>query len=112
MLIAKLKLGAIAALAGLVAVVTCCALTPIGVAQDQSSPPQAAVAPKPPLPKAETDQEFIRRVSLELRGVESNRTEIHFFVTSKQARKQHIVGVGSLRQDSARGVPHHRYVAA
>jgi RNA polymerase sigma factor (sigma-70 family) len=87
MLVAKLKLGTIAVLACLVALVTCSALTPIGVAQDLS-PPQAAVPPKAPLQKDETDREFIRRISLELRGVEPNPTEVHFFVTSKEARKR------------------------
>jgi len=36
----------------------------------------------------DTDEAFIRRVSQDLRGVEPTPAEIHFFVTSKEAKKR------------------------
>jgi RNA polymerase sigma factor (sigma-70 family) len=39
----------------------------------------------------DTDEAFIRRVSQDLRGVEPTPAEIHFFVTSKEARKREKV---------------------
>src|SRR5262249_48591846 len=39
----------------------------------------------------DTDEAFIRRVSQDLRGVEPTPAEIHFFVTSKEAKKREKV---------------------
>jgi RNA polymerase sigma factor (sigma-70 family) len=93
MFIAKLKLGTAAALACLVAVMTCRALTSTGVAQDLFPPAQAIIGPAKPSPsRAETDADFIRRVSLDLRGTEPTPTEVHFFVTSKDAvRREKLI---------------------
>src|SRR6185369_14553427 len=42
--------------------------------------------------QTETDAEFIRRLSKDLRGTDPTPTEIHFFVTSKDAgRRQKLV---------------------
>jgi RNA polymerase sigma factor (sigma-70 family) len=41
-----------------------------------------------PTVKGESDEEFIRRISKDLRGIEPTPTEIHFFVTSKDAARR------------------------
>jgi RNA polymerase sigma factor (sigma-70 family) len=41
--------------------------------------------------RKDTDEAFIRRVSQDLRGVEPTPAEIHFFVTSKEAKKREKV---------------------
>jgi Flp pilus assembly protein CpaB len=90
MFIAKLKLGTVATLACLAVAATCHSVTTVGLAQDAASPAKAVAQPvaKAPEQKAESDREFIRRTSLDLRGVEPTPTEIHFFLTSKDTDKR------------------------
>jgi RNA polymerase sigma factor (sigma-70 family) len=94
MFIAKLKLGTAAALVCLVAIITCRSLTSTGAAQDLFPPAKALIGParKPSTSRAESDAEFIRRVSLDLRGTEPTPTEVHFFITSKDSdRREKLV---------------------
>jgi RNA polymerase sigma factor (sigma-70 family) len=87
MFLAKLKLGTAAVIcASLIATATCGTLTSMGVAQDvrlEAAKSLVTLAPKP-----ESDETFIRRISLDLRGTEPTPTEIHFFVASKDAGKR------------------------
>ena len=87
MFLAKLKLGtAVVICATLSACLTCGTLTSLGVAQDVNPEPVKAAAPL--RPKAETDEDFIRRMSQDLRGNEPTPTEIHFFAANRDAGKR------------------------
>jgi hypothetical protein len=67
---------------------------PLGPAQDSQSPPAkktekgAAAANKAPAAKVESDEEFIRRISRELRGSEPTPTEVYFFVATQNPTKR------------------------
>ena len=92
MFMAKLKLGTAAVLCiGLAAALIGGSFTSLGFAQDGKvrwSAQNAGV----PREKAETDAQFIRRISKDLRGTEPTPTEIHFFVASKDAaRRQKLI---------------------
>jgi hypothetical protein len=90
MCLTKVKLSAAVVLcAGLFAAVIGSSFTSLGIAQDA----------KPALvlkdsqfvtttAKAESDEDFIRRISKDLRGYGPTTTEIHFFVASKDAGKR------------------------
>jgi RNA polymerase sigma factor (sigma-70 family) len=90
MLLTKLKLGtAWLMCACLVAAVTCSSWTSVGSAQDV--PLQGSKALQPSPAKTETDADFLRRVSVDLRGVEPSPAERHFFVASKDTGKRQKV---------------------
>jgi hypothetical protein len=88
MFMAKLKLGAAMALTRLVATMTCVSSAPTGVAQDLSPRAQSLQGIKDPGPKGEGDEDFIRRVSRDLRGTEPTPTEVHFFLATKDVGKR------------------------
>jgi RNA polymerase sigma factor (sigma-70 family) len=88
MFLTKLKLGAAMALcAGAVVALSAGLFAATGRAQDPNQP-----APKwnqtQLSAKSESDEEFIRRVSRDLRGTEPTPAEIHFFLASKDAGKR------------------------
>jgi RNA polymerase sigma factor (sigma-70 family) len=85
MFFTKLKIATISILcAGLVATLLGGSLATTGSAQN---PPAKAKAAEPQA-KTESDEAFIRRLSKDLRGAEPTPTEVHFFVTSKDAGKR------------------------
>ncbi|HWY85295.1 MAG TPA: sigma-70 family RNA polymerase sigma factor [Gemmataceae bacterium] len=87
MFLAKVKLGTAAVIcASLIATVTCGTWTSTGVAQDVKT--EAAKAAATSVTKAESDEDFIRRLSRDLRGNEPTPTEVHFFVANKDAGKR------------------------
>jgi RNA polymerase sigma factor (sigma-70 family) len=92
MFLAKLKLATVAVLStGLFAALIGGSFSSLGIAQDAR--PRAVAEKKngPPV-TAESDAEFIRRVSRDLRATEPTPTEVHFFVTSKDAgRRQRLI---------------------
>jgi RNA polymerase sigma factor (sigma-70 family) len=92
MIMTKLKLVSAALL--------CCMLSisAIGFTFAQSEPAYRIAVPvqvdgstNSLLTGKDTDEAFIRRVSQDLRGVEPTPAEIHFFVTSKEAKKREKV---------------------
>jgi RNA polymerase sigma factor (sigma-70 family) len=94
MFLTKLKLGTAAVLcAGLFVAVIGGSFTSLSVAQD-AKPPLVLKDSKPIITteKAESDADFIRRISKDLRGFDPTPTEIHFFVASKDAgRRQKLI---------------------
>jgi hypothetical protein len=92
MFLAKLKLGTAALLCvGLLAALVGGSFTSMGFAQDgQVYPPARALVVRPA--KTESDLDFIRRISKDLRGTDPTPAEIHFFVASKDAgRRQKLI---------------------
>jgi RNA polymerase sigma factor (sigma-70 family) len=93
MFLAKLKLGTVAVLCiGLVAALIGGSFTSLGFAQDGKLyyPPAKALVVHQA--RTESDLDFIRRISKDLRGTEPTPTEIHFFVASKDAgRRQKLI---------------------
>jgi hypothetical protein len=94
MFLTKLKLGTAAVLcAGLFVALIGGFFTPLGIAQDAKpalvlKDSQFAI----PAAKAESDADFIRRISKQVRGTEPTPAEIHFFVASKDAgRRQKVI---------------------
>jgi RNA polymerase sigma factor (sigma-70 family) len=78
MFVTKLKIGTATLLcAGLLAALVVGTLASTGLAQ----------TPRPAL-KADSDEEFIRRISQDLRGKEPTPAEVHFFVANKDAGKR------------------------
>jgi RNA polymerase sigma factor (sigma-70 family) len=64
-------------------------LTSLSFAQEAGAKASKNAAPTA---KGESDEEFIRRISKDLRGVEPTPTEIHFFVHSKDsARRNRLI---------------------
>lgn len=96
MFLTKLKLGTAAVLcAGLVAALIGGSFTSPGIAQD-AQPKPMFIDPLRALAnhsaKSESDAEFIRRISKDLRGIDPTPAEIHFFVSSKDAgRRQKLI---------------------
>src|SRR5260370_2219146 len=87
MFLAKLKLATAAVLCvGLVAALIGGSFTSLGFAQD-AKPYPVFMDPLGKLAissaKAESDADFIRRISKDLRGTDPTPTEIHFFVATK-----------------------------
>jgi RNA polymerase sigma factor (sigma-70 family) len=60
-------------------------LTSLSFAQEAGAKTSKNAAPTA---KGESDEEFIRRISKDLRGVDPSPTEIHFFVSSKDAARR------------------------
>jgi RNA polymerase sigma factor (sigma-70 family) len=85
MFIAKLKLGAVAVLSVVLLAVGGGSFASLGFAQDAGV--GSVPVRKVPI-KSESDEEFIRRLSADLRGTEPTPAEIHFFVASKDAGKR------------------------
>ena len=93
MLLTKLKLGAGAMLcAGLFAALVA-SVASLAYAQDAKPKPQETVLDNPDQrDKVEGDEDFIRRISMDLRGTRPTPAEIHFFVASQDAgRRQKLV---------------------
>lgn len=93
MFMTKLKIGAaLVVAAGILTSVVGGSLSSVSFAQAS-----AASQPKTPPPaatqqKIESDEEFIRRISKDLRGVEPSPTEVHFFVNNQDAgRRQKLI---------------------
>jgi RNA polymerase sigma factor (sigma-70 family) len=92
MFMTKLKIGAaLVVAASILTGIVGGSLNSIGFAQDaKPAQPKAASATTPP--KTESDEEFIRRISKDLRGVDPSPTEVHFFVANKDAnRRQKLI---------------------
>jgi RNA polymerase sigma factor (sigma-70 family) len=94
MFLTKLKLGTAALLcAGLCAALIGGSFTSLSIAQDAKpkltlNESNFDIGPA----KAESDADFIRRISKDLRGTDPTPTEIHFFVASKDAgRRQKLI---------------------
>jgi RNA polymerase sigma factor (sigma-70 family) len=86
MLMTKLKIGAaLVVAAGIVTGLAGGTLSSVSFAQDKAA--AGAKAPAAPQ-KTESDEDFIRRTSKELRGIEPSATEVHFFVSSKDANRR------------------------
>ena len=92
MFMTKLKIGAaLVVAAGIVTGVVGGSLTSLSLAQD-AAVAQSKPAPAAPAPKTESDEEFIRRISKDLRGIEPSSTEVHFFAANKDAnRRQKLI---------------------
>ena len=90
MFLTKLKLGTVAVLcAGLFAALAGGSFTSWGVAQDPK--PGTALGfwlQKKTTTPTESDTDFIRRLSKDLRGTVPTPAEIHFFIASKDAGKR------------------------
>ncbi|MCI0639855.1 MAG: sigma-70 family RNA polymerase sigma factor [Gemmataceae bacterium] len=91
MFFTKLKIGtALFVCAGLLAALVGGALQSVSHAQDYD--PATALLLTQAGDKAESDEEFLRRVSKDLRGVEPSPAEIHFFLANKDAnRRQKVI---------------------
>src|SRR5262249_12538712 len=89
MLLTKIKLGTAAVLGvGLLLAAACGLLAPTVLAQESKSPPADQSAPAARKAPAESDEEFIKRLSKDLRGHEPTTTEVHFFVASNEPGKR------------------------
>jgi RNA polymerase sigma factor (sigma-70 family) len=85
MFLAKLKTGTATVLcAGLIAALIGGALASTGLAQN----PPSSQPPLPAAAKAASDEEFIRRISLDLRNREPTPAEVHFFAANKDSGKR------------------------
>jgi RNA polymerase sigma factor (sigma-70 family) len=82
MFLAKVKLGAALVLCAVLVLVGG-AFASLGFAQDSRPKPPAILAEK-----TESDEEFIRRLSKELRNAEPTPAEVYFFASSKDADKR------------------------
>jgi hypothetical protein len=92
MFLTKLKLGtALVVCAGLLMTLIGGTLTPASVAQDPRAEAHFFTQLSHPATKTESDEDFIRRTSLDLRGTLPTPTEVHFFLTSKDAGKRQKV---------------------
>jgi RNA polymerase sigma factor (sigma-70 family) len=94
MFLTKLKLGtAVVLCAGLFAALIGPSFTSLSMAQDAKT---ASVYPVQDLlvtlPKSESDADFIRRISKDLRGTDPTPAEVHFFVANKDpGRRQKLI---------------------
>jgi RNA polymerase sigma factor (sigma-70 family) len=104
MFLTKLKLGAVAVLcAALVISMVGGFATSHVVAQDPAPKP---VAQQPATPKkVESDADFIRRISKDLRENDPTPAEVHFFVASKDAgKRQKLVDLFIQERDARKGL--------
>jgi RNA polymerase sigma factor (sigma-70 family) len=83
MSLAKLKLGTAALLCTALLALVGGVFVSRGEAQDTTK-----AKPIAPIPLGESDEEFIRRLSKDLRGTQPTPTEIHFFKSSKEPDKR------------------------
>ncbi len=94
MFLTKLKLGTAAVLcAGLFVALIGGSFTSLGIAQEAKPyAPIEGVWFTLSQEKAESDADFIRRISKDLRGTDPTPAEVHFFVASKDAgRRQKLI---------------------
>jgi RNA polymerase sigma factor (sigma-70 family) len=92
MFMTKLKIGAaLVVAASILTGIVGGSLSSVSLAQDSNAAkPKAASGTTPP--KTESDEEFIRRISKDLRGVDPSPTEVHFFAANKDAnRRQKLI---------------------
>ena len=82
MVLAKLKLGTAAVLGIALLALIGGTFPSRGEAQDPNPKPMASFT------KNESDEEFIRRISKDLRGTEPSPAEIHFFASTKDSSKR------------------------
>ena len=83
MFMTKLKIGAaLVTAAAILTGVVGGSLDSVSLAQDAPAAQPKATQTKPAA-KTESDEEFIRRISKDLRGVDPSPTEIHFFVVEQ-----------------------------
>src|SRR5262249_48144299 len=59
-----------------------------GVAAQETKSPPAKEAAAQPAPQADSDEDFIKRVSKDLRGIDPTPTEVYFFGASKEPKKR------------------------
>jgi RNA polymerase sigma factor (sigma-70 family) len=91
MFLTKLKLSTAVLCAGLVVAMVAGSFASLGFAQDAKPVYIDAIAVQAPASapaKAESDADFIRRISKDLRGIDPTPTEVHFFVASKEPGKR------------------------
>jgi RNA polymerase sigma factor (sigma-70 family) len=90
MFMTKLKIGAALVAAAVIWTgILGGSLSSAGLAQDS---PGVETKATTAAPRAESDAEFIRRMSKELRGMDPSATEVHFFVSNKDAnRRQKLI---------------------
>jgi RNA polymerase sigma factor (sigma-70 family) len=92
MFLSKVKLGTAAVLcAGLFVAMVTGSFSSLGFAQDAKPvyvDPIAVQATASTPAKAESDEDFIRRISKDLRGIDPTPTEVYFFVASKEPGKR------------------------
>jgi len=100
----KVKLGTAAVLcAGLFVALIGGSLTSLGIAQD-AKPGPGVVSVDSSSAKAESDADFIRRISKDLRGTDPTPAEIHFFVASKDAgRRQKLIDLFIQERQAKKG---------
>jgi RNA polymerase sigma factor (sigma-70 family) len=94
MLVTKLKIGAaIVVAAGMLTTLAGGSLHPVSQAQDAAPAQVKAADYRVTITKsAESDEQFIRRISRDLRGIDPTPAEIHFFTSSKeQKRRQKLI---------------------
>ena len=93
MFLTKLKLGTAAILcAGLLVAMIGGSLTSQSIAQDPTQKQLVSQWTNIRWQDGESDADFIRRLSKELRGIEPTSTEVHFFVSSKDPnRRQKVI---------------------
>jgi RNA polymerase sigma factor (sigma-70 family) len=82
MSLAKVKIGAVSVLCAAVFALAGGSFVSLGFAQDARPKPPAVVA------KVESDGDFIRRISKDLRGTDPTPAEIHFFAANKEPGKR------------------------
>jgi RNA polymerase sigma factor (sigma-70 family) len=94
MLVTKLKIGAaLIVAAGMLTTLTGGSLHPVSQAQD-ATPAQAKADyyRVTKIKSAESDEQFIRRISKDLRGIDPTPAEIHFFSSNKDGdRRQKLI---------------------
>jgi RNA polymerase sigma factor (sigma-70 family) len=107
MFLTKLKLATAAVLcAGLFVVLIGGSFSSLSVAQDAKPKPPDVTTVLELLSKAKTesDADFIRRISKDLRGTAPTPTEIHFFVASKDAgRRQKLIDLFIQERQAKKG---------
>ncbi len=98
MSLAKVKLGTAAVLCAALLALAGGSFASLGLAQDAKPKPSAAVS------KLESDEDFIRRISKDLRGTVPTPTEVHFFASSKDAgRRQKLIDLFILERQAQKG---------
>jgi RNA polymerase sigma factor (sigma-70 family) len=110
MFLTKVKFGTAAVLcAGLFVALIGGTFASLGIAQDAKPKSENAQLQAKDLlaspGKTESDADFIRRISKDLRGTEPTPTEIHFFVTSKDVgRRQKLIDLFIQERQAKEGV--------
>src|SRR5262245_8913706 len=88
MFVTKVKIGtAILACAGLLTLLTTGSFSSVSLAQEGGKPQATGAPDGSSNVKTESDDDFIRRVSKDLRGTDPTPAEMHFFRATKDANK-------------------------